>query len=67
MTITELGALRIARPDEFKARLKKAMREADGAVEDAAEALGVSARTLKRWLADMPDVPRRSEGRPAKK
>jgi transcriptional regulator with PAS, ATPase and Fis domain len=62
--ITTMGALRIARPDEWRQKVEKALEEADGAVDKAAELLQVSTRTLTRWLAELPNVDRRGPGRP---
>jgi len=53
--ISELGALRIVAPDKWAAKVKRALREADGHIAPAAEALDVSQRTLFRWLAEERD------------
>jgi ActR/RegA family two-component response regulator len=50
--ITPAGALRIVDPVKWARAVKKAMRDADGRVPDAAKALGVSRRQLYRWLME---------------
>lgn len=49
--ITKVGALRIAKPDEWVRAVTDALKETDGYLDDAAEKLGVSRRTLQGWLA----------------
>ena len=50
--ISRLGALRIVNPKRWAKTVRKAMREADGHIPDAAAALDVSVRQLFRWLED---------------
>lgn len=50
--LTELGALRLLKPEDWAKRVRRAVREADGYLEPAAESLEVSVRTLQRWLED---------------
>jgi DNA-binding NtrC family response regulator len=47
-----LGALRILDPDKWARTIRKAMRDADGRIPDAAETLGIGMRQLYRLLAD---------------
>jgi hypothetical protein len=49
--LTELGALRVLKPDEWAKRIRRAVKDADGSLDDASAALGISRRTLQRWLA----------------
>jgi hypothetical protein len=57
-----MGALRIADPAHFVWLLHGAMSRC-GTVGAAAEELGVSERTLTRWLSDYKEVPRAPRGR----
>jgi hypothetical protein len=50
--LSPLGALRVVDADKWARAVRKAMREAQGRVPAAAEALGVSTRQLFRWLDD---------------
>ena len=50
--ISPLGALRVLDPDRWAKTIRGAMKKADGRIEDAAVALGVSRRTLFRLLED---------------
>ncbi len=50
--LSPLGALRLVDPEKWSREVRKAMRAAGGRVPDAAETLGVSKRTLFRWLDD---------------
>lgn len=63
--ISRLGALRIADNARWANEIRSAMRAAAGRVPAAAEALGVSARQLFRFLADdaLADIPRAPAGR----
>jgi hypothetical protein len=49
--ITAIGALKVADPKEWASTVKQAMKANGGRITDAAVALGVSPRTLFRWLA----------------
>lgn len=62
--LTTLGALRRVDPDKWERTVRRAMKSHDGRVEDAAEDLGVSTRTLYSWLRDerFADVPRAPSG-----
>lgn len=62
--ITRLGAMRRYDPERFEREVRKAMRDASGRIPRAAESLGVSVRTLYRWLddANLSDVPRAEVG-----
>lgn len=53
--LSMLGALRVLDPDKWATKVKRALREADGHVGPAAEALEISRRQLFRWLADEKD------------
>lgn len=60
--ISPIGGLRFWKPEEWEKTIRSAMAKADGRVEEAAKALGVSTRQLFRWLkeptfADMPRAP----------
>ena len=46
----------------MRAAITTAMADANGHVPIAAKALGVSRRTLARWLVQLPDVPRAPRG-----
>lgn len=61
--VTEIGALKIAKPDEWRRRLRAAIRQAKGDLAGAADALGVARRTLSRWIEC---EERRGEARSAK-
>ena len=56
MTISDqtrqLSAEQIADPETFKRKICDAIRRSQGNVSEAAEYLGVSRRTLHRYLAD---------------
>jgi len=65
--VSELTALRIVDPKAWEARIRAAMKAADGRTTEAAEALGISVRQLYRVL-DEPlfrDVVRARRGRPS--
>lgn len=62
--MTPIGALKVADPVKWKATVRDALNKAGGRIAAAAEALGVSGRQLSRWLAEDPDLPRASPGRP---
>lgn len=47
-----LSAMRIADPIVWTTEVRNALRKADGDVPAASEALGVSSRTLFRWIED---------------
>ena len=61
-----LGALRLYDPAAWARKVRAAMRANQGRIAPAAAALGVSRRTLHRWLADpsLADVPRHAPGVP---
>jgi hypothetical protein len=63
--LSELGALRVLDPDKWVAKVRRAMRDAEGRIPDAAAALQISPRQLFRWLDDkrLGDVKRVSIGR----
>jgi hypothetical protein len=48
-----LAALRIARPDEWRLAVEQAIRSS-GSLNRAAFMLGVTRRSLNRWIADTP-------------
>lgn len=48
--------------EALKPAITQAMADAHGHIPIAAKALGVSRRTLARWIATMPDVPRAPRG-----
>lgn len=52
--LTTIGATRVADPPEWEKQVRAAMRRAKGRTADAAADLGVSTRTLFRWLAEPP-------------
>jgi predicted ArsR family transcriptional regulator len=64
--ITPTGALRIADPIAWKARVLRTLKECGGRVPEAAAELGVSGRTLFRWMLDLEaegaEVPRALTG-----
>ena len=62
---TRLGSLRIVDPSAFVREVQEALTRSNGAILAAASLLGVSQRQLLRWLADYPQITRRSPGRPA--
>jgi ActR/RegA family two-component response regulator len=64
MPISYLGALRRVRRAEWERKIRKALESTHGNVGAAAARLGVERRTLTRWLAELPDVPRRPAHRP---
>ncbi len=59
-----LGALRLADPGAWEVRVRDAMAQESGRVQLAAGRLGVSTRTLMRWLAEpaLRDTPRHAAG-----
>ena len=58
MTITRVGALRLAAPATWLELVDGALRAESGRVPEAAERLGVSKRVLQRWLAQTPELGR---------
>lgn len=52
--LTPIGATRVSDPEAWERQVRAAMRRARGRTTEAAEALGVSTRTLFRWLAEPP-------------
>ena len=50
MPISQLGALKILKPAEWAAKVKRALRESEGSIDPAAAALGISRRLLLAWL-----------------
>jgi len=52
--LTTIGATRVSDPDEWEKLVRSAMRRAKGRTADAAADLGISTRTLFRWLAEAP-------------
>lgn len=48
----DLAAERRVRPTEYVRKVKSALRAAEGHILVAAEDLGVSGRTLKRWISE---------------
>lgn len=64
--ITDLLATRIKDPLDWRNSISNAMAKSDGHVPDAADKLGVSARTLYRNLEEpeLDDVTRAPMGRP---
>ncbi len=69
--ITKLGFQRIHEPEAWESAVREAMVEAQGWIDEAARALGVSRPVLFRWLADLEKrgatgIPRRPRGRPPK-
>ena len=52
--LTPLGALRVLHPEQWAKKVRAAMKASDGRIPEAAESLGVSMRTLFRWLSDDP-------------
>lgn len=63
----ELTGLRLFDRDAWAKIVARTMKKHGGALDDAAKELEVSWRTLARWLAELPDVPRRAPGKPATK
>lgn len=61
--VSEIGALKIAKPDEWRRKVRAAIRQAKGDLDGAAERLGVARRTLSRWIEC---EERRGEARSAK-
>lgn len=53
--LSKLGAMRLTDPATFNEKIRSAMARAKGRIPDAADALGVSARQLRRWL-DSPEL-----------
>lgn len=66
MTLTDLGALRHLDRAKWERKIRAALTKTAGDVTAAATELGVHRRTLTRWLAELPDVPRRGAHRPPK-
>jgi hypothetical protein len=64
--VVVLNALRILEPHRWALRVRLAMSESSGHLDPAASELGVSRRTLTRWLRDplLEDVMRAPAGRP---
>lgn len=62
--LTRMGALRRFDEAAWEREIRKAMEAAEGRIPDAAEALGVSTRTLYLWLEDQRfrDVERAPQG-----
>ena len=52
--LTTIGATRVSDPNEWERLVRFAMRRAKGRTADAATSLGISTRTLFRWLAEPP-------------
>ncbi len=50
--LSPLGGLKAYDPDAWAKKIRAAMKDADGRVPDAAEALEISVRQLFRWLED---------------
>jgi transcriptional regulator with PAS, ATPase and Fis domain len=50
--LSELGALRVVDAERWAKQVRQAMNRNAGRVPDAANELGVSPRTLFRWLAE---------------
>lgn len=50
--LSELGALRVVDAEKWAKQVRQAMKRNEGRVPDAANELGVSTRTLFRWLAE---------------
>jgi hypothetical protein len=50
--LSDLGALRVVDPEKWARTVNKAVKTAEGSLDEAAQALDVSRRTLQRWLAD---------------
>lgn len=48
--------------ETLRAAITTAMHDARGHIPIAAKALGVSRRTLARWIATMPDIQRAPRG-----
>lgn len=56
--LSELGALRACKRDEWKRRIKAALKDASENRTEAAITLGVSYRHLTRWLKEIGYFPR---------
>jgi transposase-like protein len=54
--------MRVAEPDRWAALVREALERSQGCVPPAAEELGVSARTLRRWQRQL-EAPRWQRGR----
>ncbi len=52
--LTAIGATRVADPEGWEKQVRACMKRAKGRIPEAAAELGVSTRTLFRWLADPP-------------
>ena len=50
--LSELGALRVVDAEKRAKQVRQAIKRNDGRVPDAVRELGVSTRTLFRWLAE---------------
>lgn len=66
MSLSKLGALRVADTRAFERIVRATMGANGGRIPDAARHLGVSERTLFRWLSEAPltDCPRVANGEP---
>lgn len=64
-SLERLNALRTLNPDKWAKQITVAMGMARGHLDEAADLLGVSLSTLKRWLAEpaLATVPRAARGR----
>jgi DNA-binding NtrC family response regulator len=64
--ISQLGAMKVLKPEEWERQIREAMLATDGRIAEAAEVLGVSTRQLYRWLSEatFDDVSRAPQGRP---
>lgn len=65
MSISEMGAMRVAKPKEWERRVRYVMRWFRD-METGANHLGVSTRTLRRWARELGYVDGREkrDGRP---
>src|SRR5208282_323923 len=52
--ITPVGALKVANYDQWFAQVKAAIIKHSGQIPEAAKSLGVSARTVFRWVSETP-------------
>lgn len=48
--VSEIGALKIAKRDEWQRKVRSAIRSAKGDLTVAAETLGIARRQLSRWI-----------------
>jgi hypothetical protein len=61
-----LSALRVAKPEEWRATVSHAIRESGGNLRVAARTLDVGYSTLKHWCEEDPALePHNAPGRPA--